>query len=126
MSENPFTRFLRGGSSASKLDEFVAYWDALEGLMVRVYRGKETAVSAEPEFVRVWPWLREHYPRWQAALHPFWRETKAGGAPVQSDPFQLLLDLETPQAIVDNWTAMQHLPAAREALNQYILTLSPE
>ena len=39
----------------------------------------------------------------------------------KTDPFQMLIDFHTPNDIVGNWTAMQHLPAAREALNQYIL-----
>ncbi|RMG89231.1 MAG: hypothetical protein D6706_21710 [Chloroflexi bacterium] len=78
--------------------------------------------AAEPIFERVWPWLRVHYEEWADLIRPFWLRTKAGGQPVTQDPFRLLLSLQHPQAIKGNWQAMQHLPAAREALNQFILS----
>ncbi len=121
---NPFTRFLSQWSDDRRLQEFVAYWDALEQVMVQVYRQKVTVEAAQSEYERVWPWLRQHYGRWAAALRPFWQQTKAAGAPTTTDPFQLLLDIPHPQAILGDWRAMQHLPAAREALNQYILSRS--
>lgn len=119
---NPFTRFLRQWNQDPQLDEFVGYWDALEAVMIGVYREKMSLAAAEPEFRRVWPWLRQHYADWRAALRPFWQATRAGGKPIQTDPFQLLLDIAAPQAILGDWRAMQHLPAAREALNQFILS----
>jgi hypothetical protein len=119
---NPFTKFLRQWNQNDKLDDFAHHWDALERVMVNVYREKITPAAAEAEFNRAWGWLRQHYGEWQLALRPFWQQTHAAGAPTQTDPFQLLLDIPTPQAISGDWRAMQHLPAAREALNQYILT----
>jgi hypothetical protein len=124
MSVNPFSRYLRQWSQSHALDEFVAYWDALEYVVVSVYREKQTAVAAAPEFSRVWPWLRRHYPHWQASLTPFWQLTTVAGAPAPADPFQLLLDLDSPERISGNWEAMQVLPAAREALNRFILAQS--
>lgn len=88
--------------------------------MVRVHRKKMGLAEAEPEFVQVWPWLRQHYGGWEELLRPYWQQTKAAGAQTQTDPFQLLLDLETASAILGNWRAMQHLPAAREALNRFL------
>lgn len=114
---NPFTRFLSQWSKDRELSAFIAYWDRLERLVVLVHREKMTVAAAEPEFAEVWPWLRQNYGRWVEALRPYWQQTKAAGAPTQTDPFQMLLDLETPTAILGNWRAMQHLPAAREALN---------
>lgn len=118
---NPFTRFLQQWSDDDALAEFIAHWDELERLVVGVYREKQTPTAAAADFDRLWPWLRAHYGRWQTDLRPYWQQTKAAGAPTQTDPFQLLLDIESPQAIMGDWRAMQHLPAAREALNQYLV-----
>jgi hypothetical protein len=121
---NPFTQFLSQWSRNRQLEEFVAYWDRLERVVVAVYREKMALVAAETEFAEVWPWLRQVYPAWARDLRPFWRATKAAGAPTQRDPFQLLLDKQQPADILGDWGAMQHLPAAREALNQFILSQS--
>lgn len=118
---NPFTNFLRQWLADDDFDAFVAYWDRLERLTIQVYRQKITVTAAEPEFAAVWPWLRERYGRWQSTLEPFWRQTTAAGAPTQTDPFRLLLEKQSPADIPGDWWAMQHLPAAREALNHYVL-----
>lgn len=118
---NPFSRFLNQWSNNRQLDAFIAQWDTLEQTVVRVYRQKMSLTEAERPFAETWPWLRQHYPQWATTLRPYWQQAQAAGAPTQTDPFQLLLDLQSPAAIVDNWRAMQHLPAAREALNQLIL-----
>ena len=117
---NPFTRFLTQWSKNRDLSEFIHYWDRLEQLVVRVHRKKTGLAEAEPEFTQVWPWLRQQYGGWEERLRPYWQQTKAAGAQTQTDPFRLLLDLETPSAILGNWHAMQHLPAAREALNLFL------
>ena len=120
---NPFTHFLRGrrGDDDQAFAEFVAHWDRLEQLTIRVYRDKMTPQEAAAEFAAVWPWLRAAYSRWQPALDPYWRATRAAGAPTTADPFLLLLAKESADDIPGDWRAMQHLPAAREALNQYLL-----
>ncbi len=121
---NPFTQFLRQWSKTPDLDTFILYWDRLEKLTIQIYRGKMTVDEAQPEFEVIWPWLRARYGRWQAVLEPFWRDTHAGGQPVQTDPFQLLLEVRSPIDICGDWRMMQHLPAAREALNQYLMAKS--
>ena len=117
---NPFTRFLNQWSKNRSLAEFITYWDRLEQLVVLVHREKMLVSVAEPKFAEVWPWLRQHYGAWEKALRPYWQQTKAAGERTQSDPFQLLLELDSPSAILGNWQAMQHLPAAREALNLFL------
>jgi len=117
---NPFTRFLNQWSKNRSLAEFITYWDRLEQLVVRVHRQKMTVAAAEPEFAEVWPWLRQQYGTWELLLRPYWQQTQAAGERTQTDPFQLLLDLDAPSAILGNWRAMQHLPAAREALNLFL------
>ncbi len=117
---NPFTRFLTQWSRNASLADFIAHWDRLEKLVVQVHREKITLLEARQEFEAVWAWLRRHYGSWEEALRPYWQQTKAAGELTQTDPFQLLLSLEAPAAILGNWPAMQHLPAAREALNLYL------
>lgn len=119
---NPFTQFLSQWSRNRQLQEFISYWDRLERVVVGVYRRKMTVAAAEGEFAEVWPWLRRVYPTWAGDLRPFWEATQAGGAPTQRDPFHMLLDKEQPADILGDWAAMQHLPAAREALNQFVLS----
>ena len=118
---NPFTKFLSQWSRNKSFATFVARWDTAEQLMVQVYRKKRTAVQMEAQFAETWGWLREHYPQWSERLRPFWQQTKAAGEATKVDPFQLILDMQHPQAILGDWHAMQHLPAAREAINQFIL-----
>ncbi|MBE7530807.1 MAG: hypothetical protein HND44_19525 [Chloroflexi bacterium] len=118
---NPFSSFLRQWLADDDFDAFVAYWDRLERLTVQVYREKVPVAAAQPEFAEVWPWLRERYGRWQSTLEPFWRQTTAAGASTQTDPFLLLLQKQSSADIPGDWWAMQHLPAAREALNRYVL-----
>jgi hypothetical protein len=119
---NPFSHFLRQGGGNRDFDRFVSCWDRLEYVVVHVYREKMTVDEAAGEYAAVWPWLREEYGRWQAVLEPHWRQTRAAGAMTATDPFALLLAIESPEAIQGDWRAMQHLPAAREAINRYLLT----
>jgi hypothetical protein len=118
---NPFTHFLRRRGSDPDFDRFVSYWDRLELLVVQVYRAKTTPEEAAGEYAAVWPWLRVEYGRWQPLLDPYWRQTRAAGETTQTDPFLLLLAIGSPAAIPGDWPAMQHLPAAREAINRYLL-----
>jgi hypothetical protein len=117
---NIFSRFLTQWSTDDDFALFITYWDRLEYLVVHVYREKMSPAEAEAEFAQVWPWLRANYGRWAAALQPFWQATRAGGAQTATDPFQLLIEIESPGALEGRWDLMQHLPAAREAINQYL------
>lgn len=118
---NPFTKFLNQWSGNRPFDEFIAHWDVLEQLTIKVYQQKITPDAARADFERIWPWLRQQYPQWEARLRPFWQQTKAAGKQTQTDPFHLLLRFARPEAILGDWTAMQHLPAAREAINRALL-----
>ena len=120
---NPFTRFLSQFSRRrnTALDAFIARWDTLERLVIRVY--KEDAVTAEDQrlFDENWPWLLQNYTIWQAALASYWPTTLVGGVPAPQDPFLRLLRVVGPEAFRNDWEAMQYLPAAREALNQMLV-----
>ncbi len=118
---NPFTRFLKQWSPNQSLEEFVSHWDVIEMVTIQVYREKMSQEEAQSHFETSWPWMRKNYKKWADELRPFWEKTKAAGETTKLDPFQMLIDFQTPADIIGDWTAMQHLPAAREALNQYIL-----
>lgn len=118
---NPFTRFLRQWSRDRKLEELVAHCDALERLVIRVYKGGEATPADEAEYEKIRTWMQANYGAWQDALRPYWQEAKVAGHPAGEDPFRHLLAAEQAAAFVDNWTAMQHLPAAREALNKLVI-----
>jgi hypothetical protein len=117
---NPFTRFLFGQRSDQGLATFIAGWDALEALVIRVFKDKMATVADLAEFSRLQADLGRAYPDWQPYLMPFWQDASVGGAPPTSDPFLDLLETPTAADFVGNWSAMQRLPAAREALNKLI------
>jgi hypothetical protein len=119
---NPFTRFLLGRKSTkvSALEALVEHWDALEALVIRVYKGKEADTADLAEYEQLKGWLVENYTVWENELRPFWQATRAGGRLTEQDPFLRLLAAEQAGDFVGDWEAMQHLPAAREALNRFI------
>lgn len=118
---NPFTRYLLGGRREERmLQAFIEHWDALEALVIRVFRGKEATDDDESAYRELRPWLVENYPAWQEKWRPLWQEALVGGLPTQQDPFQRLLSAEKAADFVGDWQAMQNLPAAREAINKYI------
>ena len=120
---NPYTQSLLAQIKDRRLVEFVTHWDALEGLVVRVYKSGQATGQDEAEHARVRPWLQQRYTRWQSALAAHWPQTRAGGEPVQRDPFADLIAPQHAADFVDNWTAMQILPAAREALNGLLVEI---
>jgi hypothetical protein len=121
---NPFTRFLFGQRSDRRLADFIANWDALEALVIRVFKGKMATAVDQAEFARLQDDLNRQYPQWRAALAPLWAEALVGGVRPSSDPFADLLDVQTAADFVGNWAAMQRLPAAREALNKLVRDLA--
>jgi hypothetical protein len=118
---NPFTQSLTRTLADPALDDFVARWDALEALVVRVYRGGAAAPADETEWATLRPALARAYPAWAPMLAPHWPQTRAGGQPVSADPFVRLMTFSRAADIVGDWAAMQTLPAAREALNRMLV-----
>jgi hypothetical protein len=118
---NPFTRAILRQIGDPELGDFVAHWDALEALVIRVYRAKAASQADQAEYRQLRAWLWRYYPRWQATLEPYWRQARVAGQPAGHDPFLFLLPEDAPAWFVGNWAAMQHLPAAREALNLFLI-----
>ena len=92
--------------------------------MIEVYRQKTTPEAAQADYEEIWPWLRRQYPKWQSILTPYWRRSTVDNEPLEEDPFQILLALPAPEGILNNWLAMQLLPAAREAINLYLADIA--
>jgi len=118
---NPFTRSLLRRLNDRRLKRFVENWDQLEALVIRIYKSGQASPEDEAALQDTLAWLNRHYPGWRSALDEYWHGLQAGGRPLQNDPFDTLLSIQTADDILENWTAMQILPAAREALNQYLI-----
>ena len=118
---NPFTRFLRQWTDDKDLHKFVEHSDALEALVVRVYKMGEATPADEAEYQALRRWLQTNYASWEATLRPYWQQATVQGTLVQTDPFKALLRAERAADFAGDWSAMQRLPAAREALNRLVL-----
>jgi hypothetical protein len=120
---NPVTRSLIQQLHDPSLTEFVAYWDALEALVIRVFRTGEAKPGDEAEYRHVRTFLSQSYPQWERALGAYWPLAKVAGGQARGDPFARLIATATVRKFVGDWTAMQALPAAREALNRFLMDL---
>lgn len=118
---NPFTRSLTAALRSRRVADYVAHWDALEALVLRVYRASTPSAHDTREFAALQRWLRAHHPRHAATLETHWRSALIGGAPARTDPFIFLIEHSDAAAFAGNWRAMQTLAGAREALNRMVL-----
>lgn len=118
---NPFTKSIAGNLKSDALKAFVQRWDALEALVVRVFRAKAATPADDAEYAGVRSWLQANYAPWQPALEPLWRQAKRGGKLCEDDPFLFLMSPEHASEFAGSWAHMQALPAARESLNRLLL-----
>lgn len=118
---NPYTRSLLERIDDADLRSWVESWDELESLVIEVYRLEAAGPDDERKYRRLRGELQRDYERWKSALEGHWQGLEAGGEPLDRDPFWVLLKPEEVGAFVENWKAMQTLPAAREALNNYLI-----
>ena len=121
---NPFTKSLLVQVKERELVAFVTQWDALEAIVVRTYKAAVASAQDAAEYAQARAWLLAHYPKLQTALASYWPRTRAGGQPVTADPFTKLLEPAHGSDFVDNWGAMQILPAARESLIMLLLDVA--
>lgn len=118
---NPFTRSLLDELDDPGFRAWAELWDQLEMLVVEIYRSKHVGAEEERAYLDLKADLEVSYPEWQDALAPYWAGLKAGGEPVEQDPFVALFEVEAAGDFLNDWQLMQTLPAAREALNAYLL-----
>lgn len=124
---NPFTQTLLAQLEAPPQASFVAAWDQLEALVIGVFRAKRASEEVEAGYARLRAFLWEEHARWAEALVPFWQRAKVKGrgklAPQKAseDPFVYLLRFARAEDFAKSRDAFLMLPAAREALNTYLL-----
>ena len=123
---NPFTKFLSQflKSASNDIATFIGHFDQVENLAISVYKRKAIAPKDTKTFENSFRWLQTHYPDWEEQLASYWPPTLVGGKPAPMDPFRRLIYVEGPESFIDDWEALQYLPAAREALNQYLVDQS--
>lgn len=117
---NPFTRHLLERSGRPELGPFVEAWDAMESMVIRVYRGGAAGPEDETEYYALRQGLRRHLEVWGAALEGLWPAATVAGQPAERNPFEEILGRPAASAFVGDWGAMQTLPAARQALNSFL------
>jgi hypothetical protein len=118
---NPFTQAILKQRRNRRAQDFVRRWDALEALVIRVYKAGLADPEDEAEHRRIHDWLQVNYAGWQPGLEPHWRAAQMGEKPASEDPFAYLIAKPSAAGCVGDWRAMQALPAAREALNHYLI-----
>lgn len=118
---NPFTRFLSRNQQNESLNRLIEQCDGLEALVIRVYKSQQTTLADEEEYTKLRVWFQANYTNWQEKLKPYWQNVLAGGKPPEQDPILRLLAAAAAVDFVGDWGAMQHLPAMREALNQFVV-----
>jgi hypothetical protein len=128
-TDNPFSRFLRSrlagrrGDAGIAADEFVAQWDRLETLVIAVFRTGTSRGEDEAAYRALAADLRRRYAVVEPELAPHRDGVRAGGDTLDGDPFRALLAAPDAAWFVGNRRALQLLPAAREALNRWLLAL---
>lgn len=125
---NPYTAHLLaqlppGGDDAA-LAAFVADWDRLETLVIRVFRAGAAGAEDAAEWAELRASLAAPLDAFAADLARHWPLTSVAGEPCAVDPFRALVDVPTAETFVANWGAMQTLPAAREAMNRWLVAMA--
>lgn len=118
---NPVTATLIRQVDDKKIVRFVEQWDELEALVIRVYKTARATPDDLKLYARLKPALLKQLDRYGAALDAYWPEATVGGKPAARSPFDVLMGHSTAADFVGNWPAMQHLPAARQAINEWLL-----
>lgn len=125
---NPYTAHLLAQLPPGRVDDvaiaaFVADWDRLEAFVIRVFRAGAAGAEDASEWVDLRTGLDAQYDAVADPLAPHWALALVSGERCAEDPFRSLLAVPTASAFVDNRTAMRTLPAAREALNRWLVAL---
>jgi hypothetical protein len=123
---NPVTAALMKNISDAELHDFISRWDDLEALIIQIYRGNEVTPLEKAQFSKLNKELRVQYSRWREALAPYWNQSRIKDQVGLNDPFSYLLNKSSAVEYIGDWDAMKHLPAAREALNNFLLSLIEE
>lgn len=123
---NPYTAHLLaqlppGRGDDAGLAAFVADWDRLETFVIRVFRAGAAGAEDAAEWASLRASLAAPLDAFTADLAAHWPLTRVAGQPCAADPFRALLETPAAGSFVGDWAAMQTLPAAREALNRWLV-----
>ena len=124
---NPFTRFLnQWAKNTPDLAEFIHHWDTLEALAIRVYKAGGPTAEDSQTYLAAKAYMDKNYASLAEPLRSYWQQSEVGGQLDHADPFEYLFQYDSADGFVDNWAALQHLPAAREALNGYLVQMGSD
>ena len=118
---NPFSRFLGRRVNDRALNEFRQNWDALETLIVQLFREELDPLQMQTEWTRLRRLTRRQYAQFSDQLDPLWRQALIQGKLAKKDPFLSVTAPAQAVEFVANWDMMQTLPAARESLNKLMV-----
>ncbi len=104
------------------METFITHWDTVEALAIQVYKQKEATADDQRDYAVAQAYLMKNYHHWEADLRPLWQNSAVGGTLDHQDPFRFVFEHQTAADFVGDWAALQHLPAAREALNRFLVT----
>ncbi len=118
---NPVTATLLEQLDWPEFEAWVERWDRLGRMFLAVYRSGLVSSEQREEYRGLREILRRDYKAWQAELSRYWRVVCIAGEQLEEDPFMVLTS-STELSVEDvDWAAVQKLPAAREALNSFLL-----
>ena len=118
---NPVTRKILDDLRDPALSAFVEGWDDLEELVISVFRTSEATRAQRRMYHRLRKTLVKGYEEHRDALFAYWPEAQVAGEKALEDPFLALLSVERASQFIENWQAMQTLPAVRESINGWLV-----
>jgi hypothetical protein len=121
---NPVTVMLLDRVDWPELEAWIRRWDRLEFLYLTVYRRGSAARRQRREYRRLRRELRSGYELWRDQLREHWCTAEVDGRRLDEDPFEKLTRHAILSADRIDWRDLQTLPAAREALNSFLLEVA--
>ena len=118
---NPVTQALLAQLDDPALENFIVNWDALEELLIDVYKAGSADLKQVAAYTRLRANLERSYPAFEGELAPHWRAARIKGQALEADPFRTLIAPAALEEFIGNWPALQTLPAVREALNEMLV-----
>lgn len=120
---NPVTAMLLEKVDSQELRGWTEAWGRLERMLLAVYRSGAVLDEQRRAYRRLRSEIRVDYGRWEADLKVHWQSAQVAGVPLERDPFVYLTTPEDLTAGFVTWQVIQILPAAREALNSFLLEI---
>jgi hypothetical protein len=123
---NPVTASILKHIKDQSLITFVSAWDDLEEIIIQTYRNKNADKQDRTTFIDLHRFLVSNYSRHKNKLQLYWRQSHIKGETTLIDPFERVLAETNLVNFIGNGEVLRCLPAAREAINHYLLDLSQQ